>query len=90
MIEMKITGVFPIAARGHVLMTDKEFSSEAWQFARTRKNIRVAGESREVLLAIRSAEVIVRGNAEFISFLVPAIADIEIQDFILGNAIEFS
>ena len=85
---MKITGVFPIAGKVHVLTTDEEFSPEIWQRVRHRKKIRIADQGREVVLAVDACEVILQGSKEFISFVVPAIPDREVQDFILGRRVE--
>jgi hypothetical protein len=85
---MKITGVFPVACTCHVLMTDEEFSSERWRCVRHGKKLRVAGDTREVELAIEQAEVVIRGAQEYLSFIVPRIADRSVQDFILGRSAE--
>jgi hypothetical protein len=85
---MKITGVFPVACSCHVLMTDEEFTSERWRCVRHKKKLRVTGATCEFELFIQEAEVVVRGNHEFISFVVPQIADPGVQDFILGGTVE--
>jgi hypothetical protein len=85
---MKITGIFPIAGTCHVLMTDEEFSSERWRCVRHGKKLHLAGDTREVEMAVEQAEVVLRGSREFISFIVPQIADRGVQDFILGRNVE--
>ncbi len=89
--KMKIEAEFTITGRGHGILTDEAFTSAKFAAVREKKKILIAAEGRLVELQIKSAEVALKsGGREFLAFIVPAISDANIREFILGREIELA
>jgi hypothetical protein len=88
---VKITGTFSITGRGHGVTTNEPFTAAALQTAKGKTMMRVVDSARVVELKIISVEALlalVPSRAEFLAFVVPAIADSATESLLQGKEVE--
>lgn len=85
---MKITSTCDIAGFGQAIFTDEPYSAAALEQARQGSKLQVIREGRRVTLEIKSVEVALAGNAEFLTFVVSETRGKEVADFIVDCQVE--
>lgn len=86
---MKITGTASITGRGHAIITDEPWTVALFQGLSKKKKIRVIDGDRSVEIDIKSIEAALKDHIQYLAFLVPAISEKKIEEFIQDREIEF-
>ncbi len=85
---MKITGTASITGRGHAIITDTPWTVSLWQSAAKKKRLRIAGGDQTVEIDIKSVEAVLKDHVQYLAFLVPAISEKKVEDFIQNREVE--
>ena len=86
--QMKITGTAFITGRGHAIITDEPWTIATCQSVAKKKKIRVADGDRVVEIDIKSVEAALKNDRiQYLSFLVPAISEKKIEEFLQNREI---
>lgn len=85
---MKITGTAAITGRGHAIFTDTLWTVPVWQSVAKKKRLRIAGGDQTVEIDIKSVEAALKDQVEYLAFMVPAISEKKVEDFIRNREVE--
>ena len=86
---MRIVSTATITGKGHAIITDEPWTVALFQSAAKKKKIRVVDGDRAVEIDIKSVEAALKiDRVQYLSFLVPAISDKKIEEFIQNREVE--
>jgi hypothetical protein len=85
---MKIVGAASITGRGHAIITDTPWTIPLWQSAAKKKRLRITGGDQTVEIDIKSVEAALKNHIQYLAFMVPAISEKKVEEFIQNREVE--